>query len=522
MMTSPLSGITPRSYQSHILETCKKDNCLVVLPTGTGKTLIAIMLAIDHFTKNPLQKILILAPTRPLIEQHMKSFKELLPEDWADMQLFTGKTPAPQRKKIWQTAEFIFSTPQCISNDLKKNLYELSDVSLLVQDECHRCLKNYSYNLIAQKFKEQSPNGKVLGLTASPGSDKKTIQQVCQNLGINSVEIRTRDSPDVKPYLQELEFEKIEVPFPKEFQEIRYLLQEVCNDKIQELKNRKVLFSNPSKSALIMCQTKLFSQIKRSRNPNAMRAVSVCAQAIKIQHAMELMETQTLSSFINYIKELFKQAAQQKSKGVQQLAKDARLNKAYTLALSCGIEHPKLETLKDLIELQIEDNPNAKIIVFTQFRETVNKIAEILSKNPKIKPKSFVGQAKKSHGMDSKGVEKFTGINQKQQKAIIEEFSQGKINVLVATSIAEEGLDIPEVSEVIFYEPVPSAIRKIQRAGRTARLKPGALKILITKDTRDVSYHYASKAKEKRMYNAIDSLKKDMKSLEDKQEKLKI
>jgi len=184
------------------------------LPTGTGKTLIAIMLSIQRFEKYPLQKILIIAPTKPLIEQHFESFKKNIPEDWADMQLFTGKTSAEKRKKIWETAEFIFSTPQCISNDIKKELYKLSDVSLLVIDECHRCLKNYAYNAIAQRYKMQATNPRILGLTASPGGDKQTIQEVCKNIGASAIEIRTRDSPDVKPYIQDIEIEKIEVDLP--------------------------------------------------------------------------------------------------------------------------------------------------------------------------------------------------------------------------------------------------------------------------------------------------------------------
>ena len=138
--------LTPRKYQQTIFNTCMKKDCLVVLPTGTGKTLIALMTAIERFKQFPLEKILILAPTRPLIEQHFESFKKNLPEDWADMQLFTGKTPSDKRKQIWKTAEFVFSTPQCIANDLNKMLYKLDEVSLLVVDECHRCLKNYAYN----------------------------------------------------------------------------------------------------------------------------------------------------------------------------------------------------------------------------------------------------------------------------------------------------------------------------------------------------------------------------------------
>lgn len=497
--------IKPREYQKKIFETCKKQNCLVVLPTGTGKTLIAIMLTIERFKKFPLEKILILAPTKPLVEQHFISFQKLLPKDWADMQIFTGKTPAEQRKKIWQTAEFIFSTPQCISNDVKNGLYSLEDVALLVEDECHRCLKNYSYNFIAKNYKEYSKNSRVLGLTASPGNDKQTIAKVCENLGINAVEIRTRESRDVKPYLQELEFEKIEVNFPPEFEEVRQLLKEIYNKKVGELKNRKVLFSYASKKTLIECQKKIIRALTSgSRNPNMMMASSVCAQAIKIQHALELLETQTLASFLAYMQELFKQAEQKKSKGVQRLVSDKRFSEAYTLATTISFEHPKLSKLFEVVTNQMEKKPLSKILIFSQYRSTVNKISETLNKIPGVRPDIFVGQTIRKHKDTT------TGLNQKQQKEIIKKFSAGEINVLVATSIGEEGLDIPEVNEVIFYEPVPSAIRTIQRTGRTARLMPGSLKILITKNTRDQSYHYASKAKERKMHEAIDKIKDDL------------
>ncbi len=497
--------IQPREYQQKILESCKKESCLVVLPTGTGKTLIAIMLAIERFKKFPLGKILILAPTRPLIEQHILSFKKNLPEDWADMQLFTGKTPSEKRKEIWKTAEFIFSTPQCIANDLKNNLYSLEEVSLLIEDECHRCLKNYSYNLISQIYKEQSKNPLVLGLTASPGSDKETITKVCENLGIKNVEIRTRESEDVKPYLQEMKFEKILVDFPPEFEEMRQLLKTIYDEKIQELRNRKVFYSFPSKTELIKLQRKIFTHLGNgNKDGNYLMAASICAQAIKIQHALELLETQTFSAFLDYLENLKKQADEKKSKGVQRLVQDKRFLMAYTIAMTTDIEHPKLKKLLEIIKGTLEINKNAKIIIFAQFRDSVRKISDSLNELEGIKSKTFVGQAKKGEGKTA------TGLNQKEQKKIIEEFSEGKINCLVATSIAEEGLDIPEVNEVIFYEPVPSAIRSIQRRGRTARLMKGTLKILITKDTRDQTFHYASQAREKRMHKAIASIKDEI------------
>ena len=496
--------LSPRKYQFAIFQTCKKKDTLVVLPTGTGKTLLATMLSIERFKKFPLQKILILAPTKPLIEQHYESFKKNLPDTWADMQLFTGKTSSEKRKEIWQTAEFIFSTPQCIANDIKKELYSLNEVSLLIIDEAHRCLKNYAYNHISQRYISQAQNPRILALTASPGGDTQTIKEVCKNLNVNALEIRTRNSPDVKPYLQDLEFEKIEVNFPPKFLEIKILLETLYNKKISELKHRGILFTTPTKTMLLKTQARLIQDIKKKKDLNKLLAMSATATALKISHALTLLETQTISSFTIYLKDLYKQAAEKKSRGVQRLTKSPEFSKAFSLSQLLNQEHPKLLKLEEITKEQFKENPSSKIIIFAQFRETVRTISNILNKIPSVKSEIFVGQAIKSHG---KG--KTTGLKQSEQKAIIKKFKSGEINVLVATSIAEEGLDIPEVSEVIFYEPIPSAIRKIQRAGRTARLSKGKLKILITKKTLDETFHYVAQNKEKKMHSAIKQIKKD-------------
>ena len=497
-----LEGITPRKYQEEIYKTCIEKNCLVVLPTGLGKTLISLMLTIKRMEQFPGEKVVLLAPTKPLAEQHINSFKKYLRELFADLQLFTGAIQAQERKKIWQTADIIFSTPQCVANDLKKGLYNLNNVCLLIQDEAHRCVKNYDYNFVAQKYKNQAVNQRIIGLTASPGSDTAQIKQICKNLSIEEVELRTRESGDVKEYLQELEFEKVMLDFPEEFHETRHLLTRLFDGYIDELRYRKVLYGPSTKTGLIQLQKKIMGTLAKGlTNYNYMLGASACAQAIKIQHAIELLETQTLGGFHSYLKNLYDQAAKKKSKGVVKLVAKPEFNFIFSQAnefLIKGFEHPKILKLKEIIEREQQENKNLKIIVFTQFRETATIISNNLNKIPNITAKVFVGQAK------TKG----TGMNQKEQKKMIEEFSDGKINVLCATSIAEEGLDIPEVNAVIFYEPIPSAIRSIQRAGRTARLKEGKLIILITKGTRDETFFYVSRAREKGMHKSIDSIKK--------------
>ena len=503
-----LIDIVPRIYQEKILENCIKKNCLIVLPTGMGKTLIALMLSIKRMQEFPGEKVLFLAPTKPLAEQQLIFFKKHLPELFADMQLFTGMVNAKSRRKIWQTADIIFSTPQCIANDLRNNLYNLQEVCLLIEDEAHRCIKNYDYNHIAQKYNKQSLHKRILGLTASPGSKSSKIKEICRNLFIEEVEIRTRQSEDVKKYIQELKFEKIMVDFPSEFEEMRQLFLKIFNEYIGELKLRKILWVPPSKTGLINLQKKIMGILSRgSKNYNYMLGASACAQAIKIQHALELLETQTLSGFNKYLKNLFGQATRKQSKGVIKLVAKPEFNFIYMLSnelLAKKVEHPKVKKLVEVVKQEKMGNNKMKIIIFTQFRETATIISKNLNEITGIKSKVFVGQAKKiENGIN-------TGLSQKEQKKIIDEFSFGKINVLCATCIAEEGLDIPEVNSVIFYEPIPSAIRTIQRTGRTARLMEGKLIILITKKTRDEAYYYVSRAKEKKMHSAINDIKEEL------------
>lgn len=406
----------------------------------------------------------------------------------------------------------------CVANDLRNNLYDLNEVCLLIEDEAHRCVKNYDYNLIAKKYMEQSKNPRIIGLTASPGSDLSKISEICRNLSIESVESRTRESEDVKEYLQELNFEIIKLDFPPELLEIKLLIKKIYDKKVEELKNRKLLWGVANKKTLLELQSKIMRMIAMgNRNFNVLAGASACATTIKLQHAIELLETQTLYSLQQYFFNLFEQAKNNKSKAIQHLVKQEEFNKSYTLLnelLSKKIEHPKLSKLKEIVDSAIQKNEKTKFLIFTQFRDTAARICKEINSNEKVRAKVFVGQTKKT----TRGKEKQeSGLSQKEQQSMIREFSLGEINSLVATSIGEEGLDLPEISIVIFYEPIPSAIRTIQRRGRTARLAPGKLIILITKGTRDETYYWTSFQKEKKMHKIISELKGNFGMINDKE-----
>ncbi len=482
--------IQPRVYQEVIYAKCKDKNSLIVLPTGLGKTLIAMMIA-DYRLSKYGGKVLMLAPTKPLALQHRESFIRLFNLPPEKINVLTGELPPEQRTKIWERSIIITATPQTIENDLLVGRISLEDVVLLVFDEAHRAVGNYAYVYIAKEYIQQAKHPLILGLTASPGNDEEKIRQVLKNLYIEHVEVRTENSPDVRPYVQGIRFEWIKVELPGIYKEVRKLLREMLKDALKPLAEAGLVDSYspdiPKKDVLKAGQI-INAEVAKG-NYEIGKLMLYQAKAMKLHHAIELLETQGLTALRAYLKRLYEE---RQTKSNKELISDPRMKKAISLLIQArdlGLDHPKMDKLKDLIEEQLEKKPNSKIIVFTNYRDTAKKIVKELA-DMGIKVSRFVGQASRE---DDKG------MSQKKQKEILDLFSQGVFNVLVATSVGEEGLDVPEVDLVVFYEPVPSAIRSIQRRGRTGRHKPGRVVILMAKGTRDEAYYWSSWHKEKQM-----------------------
>ena len=509
----------PRLYQETILDSCIKDNTLVVLPTGMGKTKIAILTALNRLKKYPNSKILFLTPTKPLANQIFQEFKN--ETEINEINLFTGAVSPKKREKLWKESKIIISTPQTIENDIVNSTIDYSKVSLLVIDEAHRAQKDYSYTWIAKQYHKNSQFERIIGLTASPGSDNDTISEIINNLYIKNIEVRSDEDPDVKQYVQEINIDWIKVDFPDELKEIKKFLDDSLKTKLISLSELGFLRTkNVSKKELLRIQASLQGSIARGeKDYQVFRGISVCAEAIKVNHAIEMLETQGIFALNRYLDSIFKDSKKQ-SKAMKNLALDLNFRSAYIKSQKMDIPHPKLIKLKDIVEKEVEKNKNSKIIIFNQYRDSAKELEKELNKNSDINAKLFVGQAKKNG----------TGLSQKEQIKIIKDFESSIYNCIISTSIGEEGLDIPKVDLVIFYEPIPSAIRSIQRRGRTARHKEGKVIVLMTKNTRDEAYHWVAINKEKRMHRILKNLKSNIKpkketTLSDfieKDEKLKV
>ncbi|UCH88809.1 MAG: DEAD/DEAH box helicase [Thermoplasmata archaeon] len=497
-------SIEKREFQVNIAQTCINNSTLIVLPTGMGKTVIAL-LAIAHRMQSHEGKILFLAPTKPLAVQHQKFLEEFLKE--SSITLFTGEVAPEKRKNLWKSNRVIVSTPQVIQNDLIAGRMDLRNVSLVIFDEAHKSVGNYAYVYIAEQYHDQAKFPLTLGMTASPGYDSKKILEICDTLQIESVEIRSEFDSDVMPYVYDIDLKWVKVDIPPTVKRITDLLRVLLSSKLRILRGFGLVRKGEriSTKEILDAQKRIQGRIAKARGRPAKslyQAAVAQAAAMKVNHAIELAETQGTATLRNYLLRLEAEAgASGGSKAAISLAKDPKFQKVIAMSEKLSFEHPKLAKSVEVVRQQLASKPDSRIIVFTHYRETSDLVVEALNNQKNIHAVRFIGQASKNGDK---------GLRQKEQVKLIQKFKEGLYNVLVATSVAEEGLDIPATDLVVFYEPIPSEIRTIQRRGRTGRRKAGKVVILITRNTRDEAYHWTSRSKEKRMKSELQMLREEL------------
>ena len=496
------SKVEQRDYQTNIAATAVREPTLLVLPTGLGKTVVALIVIADTLL-NGKGKILFLAPTKPLVQQHTAFLKEHLLN--FEPIMFTGEVAPAERKESWSTGRIIVSTPQVIENDLEEDRIDLKSVDLIVFDEAHRAAGDYAYVSIGKRFADIG--GLVLGMTASPGSDVAKIAEVCDNLGITNVEIRSEFDEDVIKYTQDVDVQYIAVNVQEGMGPVIYLLKQIYDEQIKKLREFGYLDPKkpPTTRDLLEAGNVIRARLNSGRKSfNLFRAASIQSVAMKINHAIELAETQGKGALESYLEKQVKEGSEKGgSKASRDIVKDARFQQARTLVYGMQRDHPKLEKVVPILKTQFLSKPDSRVIVFTHYRDTCDLMKQTLEKIDGFRPVRFVGQASKGEDI---------GLNQKEQKEIIEKFKSGEHNILVATSIGEEGLDIPATDLVVLYEPVPSEIRTIQRRGRTGRRRAGKVVMLVTRHTKDEAYFYSSRKKELQMRRELESLRRKLRA----------
>jgi len=502
--------VEARLYQQNIAEKACQKNTMVILPTALGKTVISALAAAYFLSNYWDMKILVMAPTRPLVLQHKDTFSKFLRIKTEDMVALTGKVPPSYRKYLWEgNAKVFFATPQVVRNDLESGELSLENFGFVVFDECHRARKNYAYTLVAQKYVEQARWPVIMATTASPGSNKKNIYQTCSDLYVEQIEFRTEEDPDVAPYIYRVDVEWRQVDLPKEYKEMGEILRNILGQRLRRLQSLGVVkkyLNYVNRRDLLEAGENLRKRLAEASDMekgHLYGAIMLQAASLTTFHALELLETQGTYSLSRFLERLEKNSHQKKS--YRNIVNDPHYHVLRDYLSKIGdLNHPKVLALKEEVRQHLRNNPSTRILVFTQYRDTATHLVNELGTLTGVFVKRFVGQASKEDDL---------GLSQDEQAQILQDFKEGKLNILVATSIAEEGLDIPVVDLVVFYEPVPSEIRYIQRKGRTGRKSIGKTVILAAKETYDIAYIYASKRRVEKMRDIVVSLNKQLKTI---------
>ena len=458
------NSIEKRDYQVNLANQAIQENCIVVLPTGLGKTAVALHVISEYLSKGT-GGILFLAPTRVLVNQHYEFLKNNLTLD--DISIITGEDTIQKRTKLWNNS-IVCATPEIARNDLNREIVSPNQFNLVVFDEVHRAIGDYAYSGIANWFENTS--ARIVGMTATLPSEKEKATEILTKLRISSVAERTEESPDVKPYTQETNTEWINVELPSELKTIQTLLKSALDERYDLMRKNGIrLAEQKSLSALLRIRQFVLNQNRRSAKP--------LFTAIRIHYALNMLEAHGITPFLKFCE----RTKAKKGVGVKELFEvDPNFTKAIELAKeaqSRGIEHSKIPKLKEIL-----DSVPGKALIFTSYRDSVDLIFNKLTELG-ISAGILIGKAGD------------TGLKQKKQIETVQNFRDGLFQVLVATRVGEEGLDIAEVNQVIFYDNVPSSVRFIQRRGRTGRKDTGKLVVLIAKNTIDETYYWIGKRK---------------------------
>lgn len=460
--------IEHREYQVNVAEQASRENCVVVLPTGLGKTAVALQVIASHMAScsdDGPAAVLFLAPTRVLVNQHHEFLQNALTID--DISIVTGEDAAARRKKLWG-ASVVCATPEIARNDLRRGMISPDTFGLVIFDEAHRTVGDYAYSAIAQMLEPAGP--RILGMTATLPSDKDRATEIMARLHIASVAERNESSPDVRPYVQKTETEWFQVDLTPELREMQSLLKRALKSRCETLRARRVsVGEDPSLSSLLRLRDYV---LRRNRG-----AATPLFAAIRIHYALSILEAHGITPFLKFCE----RARKKKGSGARALFEaDADFGQALRLADRAkrdGIEHPKIAKLTELV-----GGIDGKILIFTSYRDSVDMICEALD-GMGVSSGKLIGKAGQ------------TGLKQKQQVEAVRRFRDGEFRIMVATRVGEEGLDISEVNHVIFYDNVPSSIRYVQRRGRTGRRTVGRLIVLIAKGTIDETYYWIGKRK---------------------------
>ncbi|CDZ98028.1 DEAD-box like helicase [Phaffia rhodozyma] len=486
-----------RSYQLNIVRKSLFTNTLVALPTGLGKTFVAGVVMLNYNRWFPTGKIFFIAPTKPLVNQQAQAFPETCGFLNSKVAVLMGDTNKDVRQQTYPEKSVFFMTAQTMMNDLQNGRLDPREVILLVVDEAHKATSNHSYCQVVRFLQSRNHNFRILALTATPSGKVEGVQSLIDNLHLSHIEIRDEESLDLKAYVHKKNTELVLVPMTPNVIKLKDMLSEIMQPMINQLIKGgifKEYESDPTRLHAFRAHAAR-TQCMRQKN---FKYQQVLTKLESYARAMGYLLEHSISMFQRTIADKIPKKDTPASNSKELRAIGAAIEE---MKVEGGyVPHAKMDRLKSLLldhfaprepgDGKGDLNPDTtRVMVFCMYRDCVEEIVTMLNKeSPLLRAVPFVGQATDKSGRK--------GLKQAEQIQVIKDFKCGKINVLVATSIGEEGLDIGSVDKIICYDAQKSSVRMLQRIGRTGRKREGSIYVLMGEGREESSWDKAKESYE--------------------------
>ena len=509
--------IEARQYQADdaaeiISALAQGKNCGLVYPTSGGKTITAFMV-VDHFLARG--KVLFLAHTNPLCQQHCRDARALFGLPAEQINLLVGRVSDKKRVALWQASRIIVATPQTVMSELEKGTIDFDESVLVVFDEMHMANKKYDYVDIAALCLKM--NIGVLGLTASSGN-RERIKRLEGNYAIRHWVYRSMHDEEIRRFIFPKSEQPVVLDYPEEMKiALRFLrasIWRVHNDLAETKLIEPIAKPESWDLRLPFCRLTeldgLYNPLNRwvekrkcengdSRSAPAgarpwYRFVILYSAYYKLMHLLNLYVSEGYDIAWHYVQELEEQARQPRD-GVTPTVrhkrnvalrildnvKFIRFGRFLADSVASKKTHPKAAKLFELLEAPLARGE--KVLLFSNYKETLD-----------ILVKEFTAR-----GIGTEIIAGNQFMKVKEQQAVIARFAAGDFPILLATTVVEAGIHIPKIDVVINYSMPLTGIAMIQRGGRAGRTAVGLIYYLIMDNSNDSSLYFAARATNKTM-----------------------
>ncbi|NWZ42245.1 IFIH1 protein, partial [Brachypodius atriceps] len=553
---SPQPDLTLRDYQMEVAKPALNgENIIICLPTGSGKTRVAVYITKDHLDKRKRAsepgKVIVLVNKVPLVEQHLQTEFSPFLKRWYQVIGLSGDSQLKiSFPEVVRRNDVIISTAQILENSLlntskeDEEVFFFPDFSLIIIDECHHTQKEGVYNNIMRRYlKEKMKNRKlakenkplipqpqILGLTASPGVGGATsyskaeehILKICANLDACRIMTVEEHASQLKNQVKEpskktvIADDKKRDPFKERITQIMTEIQNYC-----QLHPKSEFGTQTYEQWVIREERRAAKEEKRRER--------VCAEHLKkYNDALQINDTIRMVDAYNHLNNFYKEEKSKKTvrsddddddyyddddePAVSKQDEtdefliglfDAKKKQLEELTGKPENENEKLIKLRSTLMEEFTKTEEPRGIIFTKTRLSAFALFQWIKDNPKfeevgIRAHYLIGAGHKSETKP---------MTQNEQREVIDKFRRGNINLLIATTVAEEGLDIKECNIVIRYGLVTNEIAMVQARGR-ARADESTYALVASSGSGAVEREDVNNFREKMMYKAIQRVQK--------------